>query len=386
MKRRYYSGRDPARAQSVADLRAMALRRLPGFVAEYMEGGAEEEGTLRANRAGFARPGLALRVLRDVREVSAEASLLGQAAGLPLVIAPTGYAGIFWPEGDVMLARAAIPFCQSMISNTSLQDVRARTGCRHWMQVYPFGRDVFAAVFEAAEKAGSEAVVLTVDGPVIGNRDWDRRSYRRPFSLSPRSFAEMLTHPRWIASGPMRGLPGFPNIEAYAPAGTKGTAAVARWAVSGLDKSLDWDECARLRSQWRGRFIVKGIAHPDDALRAVEAGADAVVVSNHGGRQLDGAPASIDLLPPVVAAVAGRAEVYLDSGIRRGADIVRALALCTTGVLAGRAMLYGLAAAGEAGVARAIAILREEMLRCMALLGVTKLAYLGPHIFHPERA
>lgn len=387
MKRRYYSGHDPARAQSIADLRAMALRRLPGFVAEYIEGGAEEEKTLQANRAAFAARPLVARVLRDVSDVQTGAALLGQAAPLPLAIAPTGYAGMFWPGGDFALARAAaaagLPFCQSMMSNSPLAQVRGTTLCRHWMQVYPFGPAVTDHVLETAAAAGTEAIVLTVDGPAIGNRDWDRRNYRRPFSLSPRAFAEMLTHPRWLADVARHGLPSFPDIEAFAPAGTKGTAAVARWAVQALDRGLDWRACADLRRQWGGRFIIKGVMHPDDARLAIDAGADAVIVSNHGGRQLDGAPAALHSLPGVVQAVGAQAEVYLDSGIRRGADIVQALALGAAGVLAGRAMLYGLAAAGQAGVARAITILHEEMARCMTLLGVTRIAELDPQIFHP---
>ena len=387
MTRRYYAGRDPARAVTIGDLRAMAHRRLPGFVTEYLEGGAEDEVTLRGNRAALDRHQLALRVLRDVSDVRTDCTLLGQAAALPMVISPTGYAGIFWPEGDIALARAAgkagIPFCQSMISNASLAEVRRRAGGRHWMQVYPFGQAVFEKVLEQAEAAGTEAIVFTVDGPVIGNREWDRRSYAKPFVLTARSFLEMLTHPRWMVSGPLSGLPGFPNIEAFAPPGTKGTAAVARWAVTGLDRTVTWDTCAWLRRQWKGKLIVKGLIAAEDARRAVEAGADAVVVSNHGGRQLDGMPATIDALPAVVAAVGGRAEVYMDSGIRRGSDIARAVALGATGVWTGRATLYGLAAAGQPGAARAIAILKEELVRVMSLLGACRVSDLGLHIFHP---
>jgi (S)-mandelate dehydrogenase len=387
MKRRPYAGRDPARATGLADLRAMAHRRLPGFVAEYLEGGAEDEVTLRENRAALDRHRLVLRALCDVSDVRTDCTLLGQPAALPMAIAPTGYAGILWPGGDVALARAAaaagIPFCQSIVSNAPLAEVR-RTGCRHWMQVYPFGEAVFDTILQAAQDAGTEAIVFTVDGPVIGNREWDRRSYRRPFVLTARSLAEMLLHPRWVASGPMRGLPGFPNIQAFAPPGTTGAAATARWAVQALDRSVVWADCDRLRARWPGKFIVKGLACADDARRAVDAGADAVVVSNHGGRQLDGAPASIDMLPAIVAAVGGRAEVYMDSGVRRGADIARAVACGAAGVLTGRATLYGLAAAGEPGVARAIAILKDELLRVMALTGVRRVADLGPHVLYRE--
>lgn len=387
MKRKPYAGRDPARAIGLADLRAMARRRLPGFLTEYLEGGAEDEVTLRDNRAALDRHRLLPRALCDVSGVRADCRLLGRPAALPLAIAPTGYAGIFWPAGDLALARAAaaadIPFCQSIMSNTPLAEV-CRTGCRHWMQVYPFGEAVFDAILHAAKAAGTEAIVFTVDGPVIGNREWDRRSYGRPFVLTARSTAEMLLHPRWVMSGPLRGLPGFPNIAACAPPGTVGTAAVARWAVQALDRSAVWADCVRLRSRWTGKFIVKGLMTAEDALRAVDAGADAVVVSNHGGRQLDGAPATIDVLPAIAAAVGSQAEVYLDSGIRRGTDIARAVACGAKGVLAGRPMLYGLAAAGEAGAARAIAILKEEFLRAMALLGVCRTGDLGPHILHPQ--
>jgi (S)-mandelate dehydrogenase len=388
VKRRHYSGRDPQRAQSIADLRAMALRRLPGFVGEYVEGGAEEEQTLLANRSAFAQPPLMPRMLRDVRSVQTDTLLLSQPAALPLAIAPTGYAGLMWPRGELALAHAAVaagvPFCQSMMSNTPLAQVRAETGCRHWMQIYPLGAAVVERVMDSAARAGTEALVLTVDGPVIGNRDWDRRSYRRPFSLSARSLADMLAHPRWLADIARNGLPGFPDIEAFAPEGISGTAAVARWAVQAIDKGMDWQTCADMRSQWPGRFVIKGVMHPDDARRAVDAGADAVVLSNHGGRQLDGAPATIGILPDIVRAVGHQAEVYLDSGIRRGTDIVRACALGATGVLVGRAILYGLAAAGQGGVSQAIALLHQEMVRCMTLLGVTCIADIDPSIFIGE--
>jgi len=381
MKRKLYAGRDPARAMGLADLRAMAHRRLPGFVSEYLEGGADDEVTLRANRAALDRHQLRLRVLCDVSDVRGDCTLLGAPAAMPMAIAPTGYAGILWPGGDLALARAAaaagIPFCQSIVSNAPLAEVR-RTGCRHWMQVYPFGETVFNTILEAAQTAGTEAIVLTVDGAVIGNREWDRRSYRRPFVLTARSLAEMLLHPRWVVGGPLRGLPGFPNLQQFAPPGTRGAAATARWAVQALDKSVVWADCARLRARWPGKFIVKGLMCAEDARRAVAAGADAVVVSNHGGRQLDGAPASIDTLPAIVAAVNGQAEVYMDSGIRRGADIARAVACGAQGVLTGRATLYGLAAAGEPGVARAITLLKDELLRVMALMGVNRIADLGP--------
>jgi (S)-mandelate dehydrogenase len=383
MARRYYTGRDPGRAQGIADLRAMARRRLPAFAFEYLDGGAEDEATLAANRAAFAALPLLPRMLRDLSAVDPATTILGRPAALPVIIAPTGFAGLFWREGDIALARAAaqagVPMCQSIMSNSALGQVAAAGG-RHWMQIYPLGLAVWEAILDEAAAAGTEAIVLTVDGTVLGNREWDRRHYARPFALRAASLAEMLRHPGWVAAIAGRGLPGFPNIDRFVPT-RPGTAATARWATTSLDTALDWGAVRWLRDRWPGALVVKGLLHPDDALRALDAGADALVVSNHGGRQLDGAPAALDALPAVAAAVGGRAALWLDSGIRRGADIARALALGAQAVLVGRATLYGLAAAGAAGVARALAILRDELVRVLRLLGVTRPQALDDTIF-----
>lgn len=369
--RRHYAGRDPRRAVSIADLRAMAMARLPGFVAEYLEGGAEEERTLAANRASFARRWFAPRVLAGGAPAPA-LSLLGQDLAMPLVVAPTGFNGLYWPQGDVALARAAVaagvPFVQSTVSNASIEEVALAGGDR-WFQLYAFrDRSASAALLERAREAGARVLVMTVDAQLYGNREWNRRLYRGENALAWRARLDCLTHPRWMAQVWARGLPGFANLYPFLPEGGRGLLASARWVREAIDPALDWGAIAWARARWQGPLVVKGIGHPQDAARALAEGADGVVLSNHGGRQLDGAVPALDLVAPVRDALGGGFALLVDGGIRRGADIATARALGADAVLAGRAPLYGLAAAGEAGAARALTILAEEYALALGLI------------------
>ena len=377
-RRQHYRGRNPARAQNIAELRTMAARRLPGFCLEYLEGGADDELALARNRRALDEILLLPRTLVDVSRRELAVPLFGTDIALPAVIAPTGFNGLLTHEGDRVLAEAAcavgIPFCQSMVSTVALEDIAA-TGVRHWMQIYPFkDRDNLAAVVKRAEHAGCEAIVLTTDASVFGNREWDRRNYRAPMKLTWRNVLDVGLHPRWIFDVLVpQGMPRFRNLGDFLPPGMDSASNAAAFLAAQMDTSLTWEDVRRLRALWPRRLLVKGVLLPEDALRAKEAGADGVVVTNHGGRQLDAAPAPIETLAAVRQAVGAEMTVIVDSGFRRGSDFVKARALGADAAMAGRATLYGLAAAGAPGAARALEILRSEMERTLGLIGCARM-------------
>lgn len=357
----------------------MAARRLPNFCLEYLEGGADDELSLARNRRALDDILLLPRTLVDVSRRELAVPLFGQDSALPAIIAPTGFNGLLSHEGDRVLAEAAraagIPFCQSMVSTVALEEIAA-TGARHWMQIYPFkDRDNLAAVVKRAERAGCEAIVLTTDASVFGNREWDRRNYRAPMKLTARNLLDLALHPRWILDVLVpHGMPRFRNLGDFLPPGMDSARNAAAFLAAQMDTSLTWDDLRRLRELWPRKLLVKGVLLPEDALRAREAGADGVVVSNHGGRQLDGAPAPIETLAAVRQAVGAEMTVIVDSGFRRGSDFVKARALGADAAMSGRATLYGLAAAGAAGAARALEILHSEMERTLGLIGCVRMA------------
>jgi (S)-mandelate dehydrogenase len=387
-RRRFYRGRDLARAMTIADLRAIALSRLPRANAEYVEGGAEEELTLAGNRRAFDEHVFQPRVLRDVSQIDLRRSIMGRPSSLPFAIAPTGFNGLLWPHGDVALARAAagrgIPCGQSTVSNATIADVAATPGLRHWFQLYVYGtEDDWGQLLRQAHDSGCEALLVTVDTPVLGNREWDRRNYHAGFTPSWSSRLEMLRHPGWLWHVLRPGLPTFPNLAQFVPGPDRGLYAVAHWSITNQRPQTDWATLARIRKAWSRTLIVKGVQHLDDVALAIKAGADGVVLSNHGGRQLDRAEAPIRLVRPARAMAGDGFTILVDSGYRRGSEIVQALALGADAVLLGRAMLYGLASGGEAGVSRAIEILATEIARTLALLGVRSVDELTPDIFAP---
>lgn len=386
-RRRLVSRGPAARAETIDDLRAMALRRLPRFSAEYLEGGAEDERTLHGNRAAFDDYTLHHRVLCDIRDVDPGVTLWGRRMALPFGIGPTGFNGLLWPDGDRVLAQAAaaagIPFGQSTVSNATIPHIAAVPGLRHWFQLYCYGPDsVWETLVDTAAAQGCEALVVTVDTPVLGNRAWDRRNYAGPAQLSLSARLDALRHPGWLWRTILRpGMPRFPALEPFAPPGQRDLFGVAAWTAANMRLEMDWAMLARIRARWPGKLVVKGVLHLDDLRAAVDAGADGVVLSNHGGRQLDRALAPLHLIAPARAAVGPGFAILVDSGFRRGADVVVARALGADAVLMGRATLYGLAAGGPAGVARAIAILRAEVVRTLQLLGVTRMDALSPAVF-----
>ena len=364
-------------AYNIADLREVARRRLPKGIFEFVDRGNEDEVALRNNRTAFERIKLQPRTLVDVSKRSQEITLFGNRQKMPIAIAPTGTAGLMWYHGEIELARAAaaagIPFTLATGSMTAMENVAAQAGGRLWFQLYMWpDRSLSHQLVERAKAAGFEALVVTVDGAAAGNREYNlRNGFTIPFSFTPRNVTDVLMHPGWMLGvlGRYVFTTGMPRYENY-PSDLKNRITAQPMGKSMLrNDSLTWDDLRVLRRMWPHTLIVKGILHPQDALLAADCGADAVVVSNHGGRNLDSTMAPIDVLPEIVDAVGRRTTVIVDSGFQRGSDVVKALALGAKAVLIGRATLYGTAAGGEAGAARAIGLLREEIDRVLALLG-----------------
>lgn len=374
--------RTPLARSNIADLRARAGRTLPRWLFEFVDRGCEDEWSLRNNRAAFERVQFVPRVLVDVSRRSQSVTLFGAAQSMPIGVAPTGIAGLLMPHGDLAIARAArgagIVYTLAAASTTPLERIAGEAGGRLWFQLNLWSdRDLSRGLVERVIRAGAyEALVVTVDGAVGPNREHNRRNgFDVPFRFNPRIVADSLLHPRWLIGRFTAGVlrHGFPRRENY-PASLRDL--MASDPQSTRNDSLVWDDLRRLRDQWPGRLVVKGVLHPADATTAVECGADGVIVSNHGGRNLDGAAAPLDMLPLVAAAVGARVTVMMDGGIRRGSDVVKALALGAKAVFVGRPVLYGAAAAGGAGAARAIAVLREEIDRVLALVGCPDVATL----------
>jgi L-lactate dehydrogenase (cytochrome) len=374
--------RDPvarrlARAHTIADLRAIARRRTPRAVFDYTDGGAEGEVSLRQATEVFGRVEFAPRILRDVSLVDTSTTILGQHCALPMVFAPTGFTRMMQHEGEAAVARVAerigVPAALSTLGTTSIEDFAAAApGARRWFQLYVWSdHGASQQLVERADAAGYEALILTVDVPVAGARLRDARNgLTVPPALTLKTFVDGALHPSWwinlLTTAPLE----FASFRSW-----KGTVADLLNHV--LDPTLDFDDLAWLRGIWRKPLIVKGIQCVEDARAVVDLGADAIVVSNHGGRQLDRAPIPLEQLPAIVDAVGDRAEVFLDGGVRNGADVVAAVAFGARAVLFGRAFLYGLMAGGERGVQRAADILAIEAKRTMQLLGVTRVAELG---------
>lgn len=366
---------------NVADYRELARRTLPRFVFDYVEGGAEDERCLRRNAHSLERLGLLPGGLRDTTGVDTGVQVYGQRWAAPFGVAPVGLNGLLRPDGDVLAARATgaagLPFILSTASNSRLEAVRAATAGPCWMQLYVMqARDLAAQIVRRARQAGFDALVLTIDVPISGYRERDvRNGFALPFRPGPAMLWDMLAHPRWLARMARAGAPQFVNL---APAdGAASAQAQAALLSRAMDRSLVWEDLAWLRSLWDGPLLVKGVLHPDDARRAVALGLDGLIVSNHGGRQLDAAPATMQMLPRVRDAVDGKALVFVDGGFRRGSDIAKALACGAQGVWVGRPMAYGLAGGGERGVHGVLSLLRAELERTMILMGVPHVAGFG---------
>jgi isopentenyl diphosphate isomerase/L-lactate dehydrogenase-like FMN-dependent dehydrogenase len=382
-----------ARCYNIADLREAAKRRLPKGVFEFVDRGSEDEVGLRNNRAGFERIKLRPRSLVDMSGRTMQTTLFGKPMGMPVAIAPTGAAGLCWYEGELELAKAAaaakIPFTLATGAMTSMEKIAREAGGRLWMQLYLWNdRKLSYELVQRAERAGFEALILTVDTVVSPNREYNARNgFNLPFHPTPRAVIDMVSHPRWLTGVLTRyltttGMPRYENLpEKFR---SKITADPSQKEITRQD-TMTWDDLRKLRDLWPRVLMVKGIMRADEAVRAVEYGADAVVVSNHGGRNLDSAMASIDALPEIAEAVGDRATVILDSGVRRGSDIAKALALGAKAVLVGRATLYGTAVAGEAGALHALNVLGNELDKTMVYTACNTVDEIGPEILYLPR-
>lgn len=387
--RRFYKGADISRVQSVAEMAALARYRLPDFAWEYLAGGAENEQTLSCNESDFTKIRLTSHTLVANYPPELTRSLVGSASALPMMIGPTGFNGMLWPQADIALAKAAnvkkIPFCLSTVSNASMEQVReAAQELDFWFQLYGLkNAQLNDDLLARAKAVGVSTLVITSDAFVVGNREWDRRNFARPRQLTWHNKANVMLHPNWVRRVMFPyGLPTMGNLNPYLPTYEQSALGAMKFIQEQLDTLFNWESVARIRDQWHGKLILKGVLHPDDAKQAVKLGFDGIVVSNHGGRQLDGALSSIEALPAIVKAVGGDIDILLDSGIRRGSDVVKAAALGVQGVMLGRATLFGVAAGGQIGVSRVLDILQEELSRSLNLMGVQRLDELSPaHLY-----
>ncbi len=367
-----------------ADYRRLAEKRLPRFLFDYIDGGANAEITLAANTSAFRDIVLRQRVMRDVSKIDTSTTLSGTEAAMPVILAPVGMAGMMAQRGETQAVRAAnaadIPFTLSTVGICDLGEVKAAASKPFWFQLYMMrDRGVVQDLLARAEAAGCTTLAFTVDLAITGMRHRDLRNGALSSSLAARAVKtwEIARHPHWLLDVALRGRPhGFGNLSDRVPDPGRLEAFTA-WVASQFDSSVTWKDIEWLRSVWKGRLLIKGVLEPDDAKAAVAAGADGVIVSNHGGRQLDGVASSLSKLPSVVAAVGDRADVYMDGGVRSGVDVFKAVALGARGVMIGRPWVWALAAAGEKGVSDMLAIMRQELRIAMALSGVNRIADIG---------
>jgi len=369
----------------IEDLRQLHMRRVPKMFFDYADRGSYSEDTLRANRADLEAIKFRQRVLVDVSRRDLSTTILGEPASMPLILAPVGLLGMQHGDGDIIACRAAqaagIPFTLSTMSICSIEDVAANVAKPFWFQLYVMkDRGFVKALIERAIAAKCSALVLTVDLQVIGQRHADiKNGMTVPPEWTLSTFFDFATKPAWVA-GLLRGKRRtFGNVAGHIK-GTDSINQVSEWTASQFDTTLTWKDVDWIRSIWPGKLILKGILDVEDAEEAAKTGAQALVVSNHGGRQLDGAPSSIEALPEIVDAVGSRMEIMLDSGIRSGQDVMRALALGAKSCMIGRAYVHGLGGGGEAGVAKAIDLIRNELLTTMGLCGVNTIAEIDDHV------
>ena len=374
---------------NIFDMREAAKRRLPRGIFEVVDRATEDHLAVTENRAGFQDIKLRHRALVDVSGRSTKTMLFGKEVSLPMIIAPTGAAGLCWYRGELQLARAAakagIPFAMSTASMTAMEEVAEQAGGRLWFQLYVWKRrDLSHQVIERAKKAGYEALVVTVDSAVSPNREYNARNgFSAPLKPNFRMAVDIALHPGWSLGVMGRYLrtTGMPKQENFPPEFQESITRGVGDRADGMRRdSLTWEDVKKFREMWPGLLMLKGVNRVDDALKAINYGVDGIIVSNHGGRNMDSAPATIRVLPEIAEAVGEKATVILDSGVRRGSDIVKALALGAKAVLTGRATLYGTAVAGEAGAAKAIQVIQTEMDKTMAYTGCNRVDEISTDI------
>lgn len=366
---------------NIEALRALARKRLPRMVFDYIDGGSDDEITLARNDNRYGDYELNFKSLVDISKIELETTIMGAPSKAPIIVTPTAAQRLFNPRaGEAAVARAArkagLIYCLSTLASTTIEDIATHTDGPKWFQVYVWkDRAIVEKALERAQAAGFTGLILTVDVPVAGNRERDHlNAFTIPPKINARTVSQVLARPGYLWD-----MATTPEILAanWADMDTGGMGII-EFLNSQFDRTVTWEDAKWIKEAWGGPFAIKGIARPDDARRCLDAGADAVWISNHGGRQLDTAPATVDTLPDIVAAVRGQAEIILDGGIRRGTDIIKALALGANAVAVGRPYLFGLGAAGEAGVARALDILLTALERDMALVGASRLSDLTP--------
>lgn len=379
---------------NIFDMREAAKRRLPRGIFEFVDRATEDHLAVTENRAGFQDIKLRHRALVDVSGRATKTMLFGKEVSLPMIIAPTGAAGLCWYRGELQLAKAAakagIPFAMSTASMTAMEEVAEQAGGRLWFQLYVWKRrDLSYQVIERAKKAGYEALVVTVDSAVSPNREYNARNgFSAPLKPNLRMAVDIALHPTWSLGVMGRYLrtTGMPKQENFPPEFQESITRGVGDRADGMRRdSLTWEDVKKFREIWPGPLLLKGVNRVDDALKAINHGVDGIIVSNHGGRNMDSAPATIRVLPEIAEAVGDKATVILDSGVRRGSDIVKALALGAKAVLTGRATLYGTAVAGEAGAAKAIQVIQTEMDKTMAYTGCNSVDEISTDIFFGDR-
>jgi (S)-mandelate dehydrogenase len=384
LQRKLYGGADFRRALSIEELRGIARRRVPHFAFEYVECGAGDELTQGFNRATLEAIRFVPKTVVDTTGRRQDIELFGRPSAMPVVIAPTAMNGVLCRRGDVALARAAaaagIPFCLSTFSNVRLETLARAAGGRLWMQLYLLkDRAIARDIVARAGQAGYEALVLTTDANVFGSREWDRRNYLAPGRLNLRNLLDVARHPRWFLEVVARdGFPRFENVFDFLPPEARSARAGVAYLPQLLAPDLAWSDVEWLRHEWPGKLLLKGILDLGEARRAADLGCDGLVLSNHGGRQLDGCISPLEVLPQIADAVGDRLTLLVDGGFRRGTDILKAKALGARAVMLGAATLYGLAAGGEAGARHAIDILAGEIDRALGQLGCNSPEELGP--------
>ena len=369
---------------NIDDLRRLHRLRAPRMFFDYCESGSYTEQTFRDNTDDFAKIRLRQKVAVDMTGRTSDANMIGQKVTMPVALAPVGMAGMQCADGEIKAAKAAekfgVPFTLSTMSICSIEDIAAHTTAPFWFQLYVMRDEEFvAAIIERAKRAGCSALVLTLDLQILGQRHKDlKNDLTAPPRLTIKNLINLATKPRWCLGMAGTRRRTFGNIVGHAK-GVGNLSSLMSWTSEQFDPKLGWEKIARIRDLWGGKLILKGVLDPDDARKAADFGADAIVVSNHGGRQLDGALSSIRMLPEIVKVAGDKTEVWMDSGIRSGQDVFKALALGAKGVMIGRSYVYGLGAMGEAGVTKALEIIQKELDITMALCGEREVAKLGRH-------
>jgi (S)-mandelate dehydrogenase len=384
-QRRFYTGGNLARVKAIDDLRARTHKLMPRIALEYLEGGAEDEATLARERQAYAEWRFMPRQLVDVSYRTLESPILGQTAKAPLIVAPTGLNGLFRKGADIELAQGAtaagFPFTQSTMSNERMEDVAKAPGLRHWWQLYVFGGDeIWQELLRRADACGVEALVLTTNSQIYGDREWDDRLRYGQNLPSLSTALDAALHPSWLAGamGAQHGMPQFKNVIDFVPKDKRGFFESAYWIREQMPKDLTWKDVEKIRQRWTRPFLIKGLLNLDDVRRAMDAGVDGVILGAHGGRQADWAVSALDLLPRAREIARGGLQLMMSGGIRRGTDILKALCLGADAILAGRAPLYGLCAYGAEGVEKALDILHKEAIDDMGQMGAASRQDLTP--------